>query len=118
MKKITRISRQDPRCLGPHLNPASSKYKVTPPRQFSRPLSYSAEMLYGGYEGYGMETTEELQRVEPLLCNDSEMGGYARVVSGQRLGKHVPAGTDMNATIEKLCSLRGPCRDVISKGRY
>jgi hypothetical protein len=26
-----------------------------------------------------------------LLCNDSEMGGYTRAVSGQRLGKHVPA---------------------------
>jgi hypothetical protein len=29
-------------------------------------------------------------RVEPLLCNDREMDGYIRAVSGQRLGKHVP----------------------------
>jgi hypothetical protein len=29
-------------------------------------------------------------RVERLLCNDQEMGGFTRAVSGQRLGKHVP----------------------------
>jgi hypothetical protein len=29
-------------------------------------------------------------RVEPLLCNDREMGGYMRPISGQRLGKHIP----------------------------
>jgi hypothetical protein len=28
--------------------------------------------------------------VEPLLCNDREMGGYTRAVSGQQLDKHVP----------------------------
>jgi hypothetical protein len=38
-----------------------------------------------------------LWRVEPLLCNDREMGGYTRPVSGQRLSKHVPAATDTNA---------------------
>jgi hypothetical protein len=53
-------------------------------------------------------------RVEPLLCNDREMGGYTSAVSGQRLSKHVPAATDMNATIE-LYFLLGPYRDVISK---
>jgi hypothetical protein len=52
--------------------------------------------------------------VEPLLCHDREMGGYTRDVSGQQLGKHVPAATDANATIEGLC---GPCRDVITKGQ-
>jgi hypothetical protein len=31
-----------------------------------------------------------LLHVEPLLCNDREMGGYTRAVSGHRLGKHVP----------------------------
>jgi hypothetical protein len=31
-----------------------------------------------------------LQHVELLLRNDREMGGYTRVVSGHRLGKHVP----------------------------
>jgi hypothetical protein len=34
-----------------------------------------------------------------------EMGGYNRAVSEQRLGKHVPANTDTNATIEELCFL-------------
>jgi hypothetical protein len=34
-----------------------------------------------------------LYRVEPLLCDDREMGGYIRAVLGQRLGKHVPAAT-------------------------
>jgi hypothetical protein len=43
------------------------------------------------------------------------MGGYTSTVSGQRLGKHVPAATDMNATIEELCFLWGQCRDFISK---
>jgi hypothetical protein len=39
-----------------------------------------------------------LQLVEPLLCNKCEVGVYTRAVSGQRLGKHVPAATDTNAT--------------------
>jgi hypothetical protein len=38
-------------------------------------------------------------RIEPLLCNDCEMGGYTMDVSGQRLGKHVPAATDTHATM-------------------
>jgi hypothetical protein len=42
------------------------------------------------------------------------MGGYTRAVSGQRLGKHVPAATDAHATEERRF-LRGPCQDVISK---
>jgi hypothetical protein len=29
-----------------------------------------------------------LWRLEPLLCNDGEMGGYIRPVSEQRLGKY------------------------------
>jgi hypothetical protein len=40
-----------------------------------------------------------LWSVEPLLCNDREMGLYARAVSGQRLGKHVPTATDTKATM-------------------
>jgi hypothetical protein len=48
-----------------------------------------------------------LQRVEPLLCNDLEIGGYTRAISGRRLGKYVPAAT------EELCFLCGPCRDII-----
>jgi hypothetical protein len=46
--------------------------------------------------------------VKPLLCNDSEMGGYTRAVSGQRRGKHVPRATDTKAimdTIEELFSM-------------
>jgi hypothetical protein len=35
----------------------------------------------------------------------------------QRLGKQVSAATDTNATIEELCFLCGPSRDVISKGQ-
>jgi hypothetical protein len=46
-----------------------------------------------------------------------KMGGYTRAISGQRLGKHIPTTTDVNATIEELCFLCGPCRDVISKGQ-
>jgi hypothetical protein len=53
-----------------------------------------------------------------LLCNDSEMDEYTGTVSGQRLGKHVPEATDTNATIEELCFLCGPFRDVISKGQF
>jgi hypothetical protein len=33
-----------------------------------------------------------------ILCNDREISKYTRAVSGQRLGKHVPAATDTNAT--------------------
>jgi hypothetical protein len=35
-------------------------------------------------------TAKILQRVEPLLCNDRQMGGYILAISEQRLGKHVP----------------------------
>jgi hypothetical protein len=37
-------------------------------------------------------------------------------VARERLGKHVPAATDSHVT-EERCFLRGPCRDVISKGQ-
>jgi hypothetical protein len=30
------------------------------------------------------------------------MGGYTRAVSGQRLGKHIPAATNQHATIQVL----------------
>jgi hypothetical protein len=43
-----------------------------------------------------------LWRIEPLLCNDREMGGYTRVVSGQLLGKHHPAAKNRRATMEIL----------------
>jgi hypothetical protein len=39
---------------------------------------------------YHLVCLQVLQRVEPLLRDDREMGGYTRIVSGQRLGKHVP----------------------------
>jgi hypothetical protein len=52
-----------------------------------------------------------------VAMNDREMGGYTRAVSGQRLGKHVPAATGTNATVEELCFLCGPCRDIVSKGQ-
>jgi hypothetical protein len=48
---------------------------------------------------------EHLLRVYMLLCNDSEMGGYIRQISGQRLDKHVPT-----ATGKMGCSQRGPPR--------
>jgi hypothetical protein len=43
-----------------------------------------------------------------LLSNDRETGDYIRTVSGQRLGKHVPAATVSHATGETGCRLRGP----------
>jgi hypothetical protein len=58
-----------------------------------------------------------LQRVELSLCNDRKIGGYTRAVYGQQLGKRVPTATDTNATIEGLCFLCGPCRDVMRKGQ-
>jgi hypothetical protein len=47
-----------------------------------------------------------------VACSDSEMVGYIRPVSGQRLGKHVPATTVTHAA---GCCLRGPCKVVINK---
>jgi hypothetical protein len=43
------------------------------------------------------------------------MGGYTTAFSGQRLGEHVAAAADRNATVEELCFICGPCRDIISK---
>jgi hypothetical protein len=58
-----------------------------------------------------------LYREEPFLCNDREMRGYTRAVSGQRLGKQYPASTDTNITIEEPCFLCGQCGNVISKDK-
>jgi hypothetical protein len=61
-----------------------------------------------------------LWRVEPLLCNDREISKYTKAVCRQRFGKHVPAVTDTNATMvqqQRLCFLRGPCREVIRQTR-
>jgi hypothetical protein len=43
-----------------------------------------------------------MQRVEWLLCDDRDIGEYTRDVSRQRLGKHVPAAKNRDATIETL----------------
>jgi hypothetical protein len=40
--------------------------------------------------------------VDPLLCDDREIGKYTRSVSGQRLSKHVPVAKQQilnNATV-------------------
>jgi hypothetical protein len=58
-----------------------------------------------------------MQRVGPLLCNDHEINTYARTVSRQRLGKHIPAATDTNAAIDvgwKRGFLLSPCLRVIN----
>jgi hypothetical protein len=36
-------------------------------------------------------------------------------VSGKQLGKDVPDATNTYATIEELCFLCGPCREVITR---
>jgi hypothetical protein len=41
-------------------------------------------------------------RVEPLLCDDREIGEYTRDVSMQRLSKHVPAATNLRAAMQVL----------------
>jgi hypothetical protein len=43
-----------------------------------------------------------LLRVEPLLCDDREMGKYTGPDPRQRLYKHVPAAKNWRATIEVL----------------
>jgi hypothetical protein len=43
-----------------------------------------------------------LQRVQPLLSNDSEISKYTTAGSKQRLGKHVPKTTDTHATIQTI----------------
>jgi hypothetical protein len=43
------------------------------------------------------------------------MNGYMRPVSGQRLGKHVPAATVTHSKGEKGCCLLGPRRGVLKK---
>jgi hypothetical protein len=45
-----------------------------------------------------------LERVQPFLCNDREMVGYTRAVSGQRLGKPVPVARQQifnNSTVDR-----------------
>jgi hypothetical protein len=68
--------------------------------------------------------TSHIEHVEPLLCNDHEMDGYTKAVSGQRLGKHVPVARQHilnNAIVGSQqwnsCFLCVPCQDVIRKGQ-
>jgi hypothetical protein len=70
--------------------------------------------------------------VKRLLCKQRPLVGNARniharsnrtvfsmiraaAIPGQRVGKHVPAMTDTNATIEERCFVCGPCRDIMSR---
>jgi hypothetical protein len=41
------------------------------------------------------------------------INGVTQHISGQRLGKHIPTATYMNATIEEWCFLCGLCQEVI-----
>jgi hypothetical protein len=60
-----------------------------------------------------------LYRVEPLLCDDREIGKCTRAVPRQRLDKHVPAETTVEILLETGCFLRGPCRgaDPVNSAR-
>jgi hypothetical protein len=55
-------------------------------------------------------------RAKPLLCNDSEIGGYTRAVSGQQVGKHIQQNRHERNN-RRAVFLCGPCRDVICKGQ-
>jgi hypothetical protein len=46
-----------------------------------------------------------LQLLEPLLCNNREISKYTRIVSRQRLVKHVPMATDTHETIQVLIEM-------------
>jgi hypothetical protein len=68
------------------------------------------------------QVTKCMHSINIVACRTVAMqrlryGRCTRAISGQRLGKHVPASADTNITIGELCFLRGPCRDVISKGQ-
>jgi hypothetical protein len=43
-----------------------------------------------------------MQRVEPLPCDDREIGENTRDVSRQRLGKRVPEAKNRDTAIEEL----------------
>jgi hypothetical protein len=69
---------------------------------------------------------QRLCKQRPLLGNARNMHARynrrtvfsvvrAAAISGQRLGKHVPAATVTNVTIKERCLLCGPCRNVITR---
>jgi hypothetical protein len=41
----------------------------------------------------------------------------ATAIAMQRRGKHISAAMNPHTTMEELCFLRGPCRDVTGKGQ-
>jgi hypothetical protein len=43
--------------------------------------------------------------VEPLLCDDREIGEYARDVPRQQFVKHIPIATNLRAEIEVLLEM-------------
>jgi hypothetical protein len=52
-----------------------------------------------------------MQRIEPLLCDDSEISKYTRAVTRQQLDKHIPAAKDANTTMvqqQRDCVFCGP----------
>jgi hypothetical protein len=66
---------------------------------------------------WDMETNSIMWRGEPLLCNDREMGGYSRTVSGQRLGKRVPITRQQIRSNVKVVYNMIPAEMLIHKRR-
>jgi hypothetical protein len=64
-----------------------------------------------------------LWRIDSLLSNDHEMGGYTRAVSGKRLGKHVPVARQQiinNAAVgrnNRSCVFYVVRAEIYSKGQ-
>jgi hypothetical protein len=84
-----------------------------PPPRFCSPIAWPNFRVYASM--WTSRFPFILWRIDTLLSSES----VTATVSGQRLGKHVPAATNMHALIELLlktaCFLRGPCRDVITR---
>jgi hypothetical protein len=72
--------------------------------------TYSGPYRYMKTRAYSNATL--CQNFKAISC---ELGGYSRAVSGQRVGKHIPAATITHATGETGCCLRGPRRGMIKK---
>jgi hypothetical protein len=95
--------------LGQLKNPMTSS-GIEPATHFA----YNSHELH--QLSYNWLTKQNILACITVARNDREMGGYTMVIAGQRLGKHVPATTDTNATVEEQCYQCGPRRKFISNG--
>jgi hypothetical protein len=81
----------------------------------SYPTTASFQILSNSYCSMWTRCRVTVTKGRQFLGQQNFINGVTQPISRQRVGKHVPAATDTNATIEERCFLCRPCRGVIAR---